>query len=417
MSETNVTEIKTLNGYPLADTKAREDIAALSEENKQCYVLSDMPLYLGKQHGKNNPYIPVEILDFDGFGLCASYGAKKEMYSLDPASLTLTKLCDMVYGTEENPNWYCAKIMPTWGTQDKDKVLLWDRKTQAVYLGVTSGMVTNRFQSQKLGWLRNQGIDISVNANGYTSGTMIYAEYYLPDFGVDVDTVKVYRSTDLGQTWTAVFEQKCRHNAAGGEVFHFHFVRQDPYNPGHWYLGSGDQKEECNMWRSVDDGLTWTKINDPNFTGNLQPIHRTCDLYFTEDYIYWGTDDHMEYLEGFKDAVWCKSPRNLDTNQLSIEVLADLEDQVRLTIQTPYGVLLATEKKTHNNSWVWLAPYDDLDHPVLVCKHHESFGNQVQQHSYGSRFFSASQHTDDYPRTNTDAWLHVHDISRMSRLD
>lgn len=33
MSEVNVTEIKTLNGYPLADTKARADIAALSEEN------------------------------------------------------------------------------------------------------------------------------------------------------------------------------------------------------------------------------------------------------------------------------------------------------------------------------------------------------------------------------------------------
>lgn len=32
MSETNITEIKTLNGYPLADTKARADIATLSEE-------------------------------------------------------------------------------------------------------------------------------------------------------------------------------------------------------------------------------------------------------------------------------------------------------------------------------------------------------------------------------------------------
>ena len=32
MGEANITEIKTLNGYPLADTKAREDIAQLSEE-------------------------------------------------------------------------------------------------------------------------------------------------------------------------------------------------------------------------------------------------------------------------------------------------------------------------------------------------------------------------------------------------
>lgn len=35
MSEANVTEIKTLNGYPLADTKARADIATLSEDIAQ----------------------------------------------------------------------------------------------------------------------------------------------------------------------------------------------------------------------------------------------------------------------------------------------------------------------------------------------------------------------------------------------
>lgn len=398
-----------------------EDINQLNEENaelkKQCYALTEMPLFLGRLQEKNNPYIPVEILDFDGYGLCVQYSTRKGLYSLDPASLTLTKLCDLVYSSE-TPGWYCAKILPTWGDAEKDKLILWDRTNKAVYTGVTGGTVTNKFPSQQLGWLRNQGIDTTINSQGYTDGTTIYAEYYLPDFGVDVDTVHVYRSTDNGNTWTSVFEQKCRHNTEGGEVFHFHFVRQDPYNPGHWYLGSGDQDEECNMWRSVDDGLTWTKINDPRYTGGLQPIHRTCDLFFTEDFIYWGTDDHMEELEGFKDAVWCKSPRNLETNQLEIEVLADLNDQVRLTVQTPYGVLLATEKASYaENSWIWLAPYDDLDHPVLICKHYSSFGNQVQRQSYGSRFFYATPHRDDYPRASADTYLHVMDISRVSRLD
>lgn len=395
-----------------------QEISKISEENaeyrKQCYSLSEMPMYLGKQHGKNTPYTPVEILDFDGFGLCVQYSDKKQLYALDPATLTLTKLCDMTYSSE-TPNWYCGKILPAWGTQDKDKIILWDRRNKAVYLGTTGGIAINKFPNQKLGWLRNQGIDISVNANGYTSGTMIYAEYYLPEFEVDVDTVKVYRSVDGGSTWTSVFEQKCRHNTDGGEVFHFHFVRQDPYNPGHWYLGSGDQKAECNMWRSVDDGLTWTKINDPRYTGDLQPIHRTCDLYFTQDYIYWGTDDHMEYLEGHEDAVWCKSPRNLDTNQLSIEVLADLKDNVRLTIQTPYGVLLATEKGSDGIAHIWLAPYEDIDHPVLICKHHFAFGNQVQRHSYGSRFFSVVESNETYPLASAKTWAHAHDLSVMSR--
>jgi hypothetical protein len=38
MSEANVTEIKTLNGYPLADTKARQDIATLTEEKADKYM-------------------------------------------------------------------------------------------------------------------------------------------------------------------------------------------------------------------------------------------------------------------------------------------------------------------------------------------------------------------------------------------
>lgn len=41
MSEVNVTEIKTLNGYPLADTKARADIATLSEEIEKIKLGSD----------------------------------------------------------------------------------------------------------------------------------------------------------------------------------------------------------------------------------------------------------------------------------------------------------------------------------------------------------------------------------------
>lgn len=51
MSEANITEIKTLNGYPLADTKARADIATLSEEKvdkQQGVKNARMILYVGQ---------------------------------------------------------------------------------------------------------------------------------------------------------------------------------------------------------------------------------------------------------------------------------------------------------------------------------------------------------------------------------
>lgn len=59
MGEANITEIKTLNGYPLADTKAREDIAQLSEEIGE---LSDGFFEESKIPGKNllnpNTFVP-----------------------------------------------------------------------------------------------------------------------------------------------------------------------------------------------------------------------------------------------------------------------------------------------------------------------------------------------------------------------
>lgn len=408
-----------IGAQPKGDYASREDVDRLTEENaalgKQCYAITEMPIWLDRfTEGVNNPYTKLEILDFNAYGLVRKYGTSGDFFYLNPATLELKTLCNIKVG-EETPNWYCGKIFPTWGT--KDYMLLWDRTNHHVTKAYMNGTYTNNFPNQKLGWLRNQGIDISIDSVGYVKGTMMYAEYYLPEFGVDVDTVKVYRSTDLGASWTAVFEKKCRHNETGGEVFHFHFIRQDPYNPGHWYLGSGDIRDECNIWRSVDDGLTWAKINDLRYTGELQAIHRTCDLFFTKDYIYWATDDHLEELEGYKDAVWCKSPRNLDTNKLEITILADVLEQVRLTIQTPFGVLLATENHLRGKSLIWLVPYDDLDHPVLICEHEISFANQVMKHSYGTRWFAATAYHGNYPEASADSYLHVFDISRMSRLD
>lgn len=391
-----------------------QEISKISEENakleKQCYMISELPIYMPKADGTGNPFGCVEILDVWNYGLVSAYNST-QLYALDPASLRLEKLMEADNGNG-NPNWYCGKILSRWSTYDH--LVLWDARSKKVFLITTNSVVKKSFADQKLGWLRNTGIDSGVTTSHVHKFVVIYAEYYLETYGVDTDVVKVWRSADLGQTWTNVFEQRCRHNAEGGEVYHFHFVRHDPYNDGHWYLGSGDTPDESNIWRSVDDGLTWTKINDPLFSGELQSVHRTCNLYFTEDYIYWGTDDSVTAYGTGNGGKWCRSPRNLDTNQLSIEVLAELGDWVRVTEKTPYGVFIGTERRFSDRSFAWFAPNEDLDHPRLIARPNHTFGNQITNASFGSRMFF-SEPVARNPAIVAETRTHVIDLSLMSR--
>ena len=383
----------------------------INGKTEQGYAISTIPVYGPKANSDGNPFPSVEILDLWDYGLVSAY-CGDQLYRLNPASLELEKMMVLKNGTGKMPNWYCGKIIPRY-TPEYDYLLLWDQHTKKMYHAATDGTYVKSFEEQKLGWLRNTGIDMDIGSN-VVHGTIIYAEYYLEGFNVDTDTVKVWRSTDQGRTWTAVFSQNCRQSESS-EIYHFLFVRRDPYNEGHWYLGSGDTPDESNIWRSVDDGLTWTKINDPLFSGELQSVHRTCNLYFTEDYIYWGTDDSVTAYGTGHGGKWCRSPRNIETNQLSVEVLAELGDWVRITQETPYGVFLATEKRFEDKAYVWMAPYEDLEHPRLVARTDYGFGSQISNASYGSRLFFASP-WKLYPATYSDTRLQVIDIRMLPQM-
>lgn len=422
-----MSEIKTLNGYPLADTKARADIEALSEvveaQEKQCYSLGTIPIWPDKwANSLTSPFAPFRLHDMMGYGLCAEINGKG-LYSINPSTLEFRKLSDIALPNNAVPDIYSMKILPRIGAV-YDYVMVYDKNYKKVFRITTTGLTQQTFNEQKLPWLRNTGFGLSLSQYGYlnSGSTMMYAEYWLPDFdeGNTIDKVRVLRSTDFGVTWTSVFEQPNR-NGYGTSVFHFHFVQPDPYNTGHWYLGSGDDPSESNIWRSTDDGLTWTKINDPAFSGDAQDIHRACNLYFTEDYIYWGTDDNVPALGNGYTGVWCRSPRNLDTDTLDIEVLADVKDWVRQMIETPYGLLILTEARMHRDSegkpysWVWLAPYDDLEHPVLVCKHKANFSGQLAQYSCGSRIFTDATIKGLYGYYNGYNYLTMLELNALSR--
>jgi hypothetical protein len=101
------------------------------------------------------------------------------------------------------------------------------------------------------------------------NNTIIYAEY------TDLtEELYVWRSEDAGDSWQKVFSQNCYLSPHIG-IKHFHTVQPDPFFPGHWYLSSGDRPDECRVWKSTDDGLSWIDVTDPDPAGSsLQSVYR-----------------------------------------------------------------------------------------------------------------------------------------------
>jgi SAM-dependent methyltransferase len=144
-------------------------------------------------------------------------------------------------------------------------------------------------------------------AIGERNGVIMFAEY--PDnvnkyklglgeeLGPDDEpplSSRVYRSTDEGQTWSVAFEKDW------SEIRHFHTLVPDPYGTGVWWLSSGDRENECRVWRSADDGISWQEATNTEPRLDLGPYqhlaqacHRHTDVYITRDELLWGADDWL----------------------------------------------------------------------------------------------------------------------------
>ena len=115
-------------------------------------------------------------------------------------------------------------------------------------------------------------------------------------------SARVYRSTDDGETWDVSFEKDW------DEIRHFHTLVPDPYEPGVWWLSSGDRHNECRVWRSSDDGLSWHEATNPEPKVDLgahqhlaQASQRQTDVYITKDELFWGADDWLGGASGELD--------------------------------------------------------------------------------------------------------------------
>lgn len=181
-------------------------------------------------------------------------------------------------------------------------------------------------------WLGSRSVSES-------SGVIMLAEYCS-----DTSLVgRILRSTDDGLTWQAVLTKRALGDS-NPEIRHFHMVVKDPYQNA-WYAFSGDGAPACRVWKSRDDGESWLEVTDVNGDqGNVDPLvhtqslHRATSVWFTPDWIVWGTDDRL----GGSGSRLVRTPR---TEPFNLSVVGDLAvNHIRTAIEYPgFGHLLFTE--------------------------------------------------------------------------
>ena len=124
--------------------------------------------------------------------------------------------------------------------------------------------------------VRNDGI-LSTDDN-----TVYYGEYFQNSGRQEVN---ILRSGGIKQEWKSAFEFK------PGEIRHIHAIQRDPYT-GKLWVCTGDADEESFIAWSDDEFRTIHKI------GEGSQLWRVCQLVFTEDAIFFGTDNGEKEISG-----------------------------------------------------------------------------------------------------------------------
>jgi len=132
------------------------------------------------------------------------------------------------------------------------------------------------------------------------NGVLMFAEYPYEDEDTEADgrlRSHVYRSRDRGRSWEIA-------NTAR-RVRHYHFLQARPGHPGEWWLTSGDEPEESNIWVSTDNGDEWRNVTRRfdmmvDIAGASYPrsLFRLTDLAWHGDEVIWGTDDDLRGTRG-----------------------------------------------------------------------------------------------------------------------
>ena len=210
-------------------------------------------------------------------------------------------------------------------TTESGRHLLWDSVSLKICIFDDSWNLVNKVATGTYCWLGSWSI-------AEYNHVIIYGEYTCNV----VDSLYVWRSDDDGDHWKRGFSQSSR-GAKGNNIRHFHTAQPDPYFPGTWYLSSGDEQEECKIWKSEDDGISWINVTDPDPEGtDINKVHRYTAISFDENYLYWGTDDKMDGSSKFVRAE--------RTEPLTVQVINTLGNLERCLIPTPDGLVFISER-------------------------------------------------------------------------
>ena len=214
-------------------------------------------------------------------------------------------------------------------TTRANRHLLWESNDSLVWLFDKNWNIIKQIKNGDLPWHGSWSI-------GENDGVILYAEY-----GINIERLNVWRSLDGGENWDIVFWQFGK-GSNQPQIQHFHTIQPDPYVSNTWYLSSGDDPTHCMVWKSSDNGTSWSDVTDPSPIGtSKQDVHRFTAINFDENYLYWGTDDELDGKAQFV--------RARRTEPLEIEIVDSLDNLIRAMIQTSFGYLFISEMKIHNN--------------------------------------------------------------------
>lgn len=148
------------------------------------------------------------------------------------------------------------------------------------------------FNAASLGVLGQQSFVEDTGA----SPKAIYVGEYCP---TNQASVNLYKSTDDGATWTAVY------SFAQGVVRHIHGVFVDPYVTSRVWMTVGDTGTQPRIGYSDDGGVTFTWITQSQY-----PESRAVALMFTATEVMWIPDTPDERAPVYK---WNRANQQIST--------------------------------------------------------------------------------------------------------
>jgi len=124
--------------------------------------------------------------------------------------------------------------------------------------------------------VRNDGIFSEGDATAY------FGEYFQNPNKIEV---RVFKTMNDLKTWELVYKYE------PGEIRHIHAIQKDPYSDKIW-ICTGDVDEECSI------GWTDNDFESINIIGQGSQLWRVCQLIFTPESVYWGTDNEELDIAG-----------------------------------------------------------------------------------------------------------------------